>query len=94
MLQFIAMMEGTYFTATRGKEVWSTKTVDCLSGKEFDQEMTDQQLGAVLALAAAGDFGNVNIPGSQGLTELLYEFAEEVQPQGDNELSNYLRMIP
>jgi len=94
MLQFTAMMEGTYFTATRGSEVWKTKTVDCMTGEEFDIEMTDSQVGAVLALAAAGDFESTPKAAREILVRLLYNIAEEVQPQGNSEVSLSLRMIP
>jgi hypothetical protein len=88
MLQFTAMMEGTYFTAARGEVTWSTKTVDCMTGKEFNIEMTDQELGAVLACSAAGDFGEDD----GGLLDLLYAIAEKVQPQSKEDIM--LRMIP
>ena len=88
MLQFTAMLEGTYFTATRGEVMWSTKTVDCMTGKEFNVEMTDQQLGACLACAAAGDFGDDD----NGLLSLLYDIAETVQPQEKDDVM--LRIIP
>lgn len=90
MLHITAMLEGQYLTATRGPESWYVVTVDCITGQELERYYTDQEFGAVLALTIAGDFNNVNIPGSEGLTELLYDFCREKQ----DDLKNELRLIP
>ena len=73
MLHITAQMEDQYFVAERKDGFWDTKTIDCVTGKVFVAEMSDQELGAVLALAVAGDFGE------SPLEEELRVFAEPVQ---------------
>lgn len=84
MLHITAMMEGQYFVAERKERNWETRTIDCMTGEEVFQEMSDQQLGAVLALAVAGIFD-----GSENLDGELYVLAEQVQ-----DVKNELRLIP
>ena len=88
MLHITAMMEGQYFVAERKERNWETRTVDCLTGEEAFIEMSDQQLGAVLALAVAGDFDGSG-SGGENLDEELYDIAEQVQ-----DFKKELRLIP
>jgi hypothetical protein len=82
MLHITALLEGNTLVATRGSETWEVTLQESLTGKWETRTVTDNQLGAILALAVSND--------DSATLNALYPLAE----QGLAGLDVELRPIP
>jgi len=74
MIEITGIMEDTQFKAERGPEKWYVKVWDSVSMDNNHYELDDEQFGACLALASAGDFKNSD------LNKKLWDIAEKAMP--------------
>jgi hypothetical protein len=62
--------------------LWRIRSADSLTGKQIEEHITTEQLGAIVALAVGGEegiFNHANAPvGDHNLSNQLYAVAEPV----------------
>ena len=74
-------LEDSTMVFERGLEFWNLQVMDGLTGRTHKwTDLTDEQMGAIVGLAIAGDFTNEDINGK------LYDIAEPLMAGVDNQV--------
>ena len=83
MLLGTIILEDTTMVFERDQQsnLWSLRTMDAHSGLTHTWDaLTDEQMGAIVALAIAGDFTNQNVQNG------LYDLVEPLMAEVDNQV--------